>query len=263
MIHFPFLNNAVVCQYPLAKVKTFRTIANQMADGSQVKLSVAGSGRVSWELHLGGLSQEEWDSIESFYLGREGSLNTFVFLDPCDNLLCFSEEFGAEVWIKGPGLGLTSGAAGPFEGTTATTIHNQGAAAARLAQILNVPGDGTYCFSVYARGAQNEQIALVRHSDSGDQTRTFPLDDSWNRFTLPGSPGDEAEQVTFGIELEPGATVDVFGAQVECQLGESTYKKTHDKSGIYPNARFEQDSLAVSVDDPDQSSVTVRITARR
>ena len=44
--------------------------------------------------------------------------------------------------------------------------------------------------------------------------------------------------------------MDLFGAQVEAQIGASLYKKTTSAGGIYPNTRFGDDGLEFSTLGP-------------
>jgi hypothetical protein len=81
------------------------------------------------------------------------------------------------------------------------------------------------------------------------------------RVAFAGNPGGEVEAVTFGMELGSGANVDLFGAQVESQPGESSYKKTLGQAGIFAKARFDQDSLTATIEGPNQFSTRIRVFA--
>ena len=58
------------------------------------------------------------------------------------------------------------------------------------------------------------------------------------------------ETVRFGVELQPGAWVEVFGPQVEAQTGASAYKRTLSRGGVYENARLDNDELLVTTVGP-------------
>jgi hypothetical protein len=261
MIHLPYLSNGCACQYPIVKTREFRTIANELADGSEVKLGGEAGERVTWELEYRGLTGAERQRLEEFFSDREGALTTFPFLDPTDNLVAFSEDFTDGAWMKGPGLVLTDGGPGPLAGSLGTRISNSAPTPQRLEQVLRAPGDGTYCFSLYARGPGAATLSLRRNG--AEVSRTFEIEGEWRRISLTADPETEGEQVTAGVAVEAGAAIEVCGAQVECQAGESDYKRTRSKTGVYPHARFAQDEFVSSADGADQYSVTLRVTARR
>lgn len=263
MTHFPVLSSGAVCQFPVSKTREFRTIVNSLANGADVKLGDGAGERVRWRLRFLGLSEGEFRNIEDFYRAREGALETFLFLDPTDNLLVFSEDFTAGAWTKGPGLSLTPGTPGPLQSGLGTRVSNVSPAPQRMEQILNAPTGVTYCFSIYARGGDSATVTLVRRAGGVEQTRTVALRDDWDRLQMPWSPTTDGEEVAFGLELPAGATLELFGAQVECQTGASAYKKTVNRAGIYPQARFEGDSFVVWMDGVEQYRVTVDISARR
>jgi hypothetical protein len=263
MIHFPNLSTGAVCQYPLARTRAFRTVLNLQPDGSAVKLSDPTPQQMRWDMAFQGLTRSEWAVIEEFFSDREGRLSTFLFLDPADNLLCFSDEFGAGTWIKGPGLTLTNVVPGPIAGSTATRVSNGFPVVQSLEQIANLPADGTYCYSVYVRAPEDADVALVWRAGTVEDRRHFRAGSQWGRISFADSPGATEEQVSFGVEISSGAAIEIFGAQVECQMSPSPYKRTREHCGVYPQARFDTDSLVVSIHGVDEYSVNLRVAANR
>jgi hypothetical protein len=75
-------------------------------------------------------------------------------------------------------------------------------------------------------------------------------------YNLPSA----AEAVAFRIVLPASATVDVFGPQIEAQASPSAYKKTLAQAGVYPNARFDQDSLGDRLTGVGRHSGDIRIS---
>jgi len=67
--------------------------------------------------------------------------------------------------------------------------------------------------------------------------------------------------VTFGAELAAGASVDLFGMQLEAEPGVSDYKRTGASGGVYAKARFAEDELAVTARGTDVFDAIVRIVA--
>jgi hypothetical protein len=74
-----------------------------------------------------------------------------------------------------------------------------------------------------------------------------------------GASEGVSESVLFGLELEPGTSIDVRGLQVEAQPGTSTYKRTTSRCGIYPNARFDDDALEILTAGPGRHSCTIKV----
>ena len=75
----------------------------------------------------------------------------FTFLDPTDNLLCWSEKLDESVWERNSLLTITAGIADPNGGTNATRVSNTGSGALSIQQTVNGPGWFQYAFGVQAR----------------------------------------------------------------------------------------------------------------
>ena len=84
-------------------------------------------------------------------------------------------------------------------------------------------------------------------------------DDTWRLYELPWRLPSAADQVVLDVAGPGGASVTVYGLQVEPQIGRSSYKRTTEQSGIFTNAYFDQDSLIESLTAPNQNSGTLRI----
>jgi hypothetical protein len=263
MKYFPCLASGAMCQYPLAKTRSFRTIRTEAADGSEVKLEDVAPQRVSWELQYENLSRPEWTAISEFFQNREGRLGTFVFLDPFDNLVRYSENFTADAWLKDPGLQLTADVNDPNGGSAATLIRNVSPAGQRITQSITMPSGAMACLSVSIRSEAGAVIDLVRESNGAEERRSFPSNAKWTRICFAGRTAADSERATFGIELPAGVQVELFGAQVEGQPGASGYKKTIGQSGVYECARFDDDSLTVRIEDQDRYSTKLHVCANR
>src|ERR1043166_2575406 len=100
-------------QFPIRKTLRSRTVVNEAADGSTVRLADPAGGSIEWRLDYVGLSDDEGALLEEFFADAEGSLNGFTFLDPMGNLLANSGRLDADVWQRDPMLQLTSGIADP------------------------------------------------------------------------------------------------------------------------------------------------------
>jgi hypothetical protein len=175
--------------------------------------------------------------------------------------LANSEEFGAAQWSNGPSIVLTGGVADPLGSTGAMGVVNSGAVAEVVAQTLAVPGNFQYLFSVWARAAGAANVTLVASTTGGSTTGMFALSSQWKRLSLGVSLGQSTTSVTFGVQLDVSASVDLFGMQVEAQPGMSDYKKTG-AGGVYANARFAADQLTVRAQATDVYDAVIRIVSK-
>jgi hypothetical protein len=251
---YPQLTTRAVSQFPIVKQRRLRTVVNAAADGSTTKLADPAGATVGWQLHYANLSDAELAGLQQFFMAMEGSLHSFTFLDPAANLLAWSEDLTNAVWQGAPFLTISGGVADPLGGSNAWQLANSGAGAQTLTQTLNAPTSYTYCFSVYAFSGQPATIRLQIGSNSAQAA----LNSRWSRIQIAGSGDAMASSVEFGIEMPAGATVTVFGPQVEAQPAPSAYK-TGTTGGVYRNARFRDDAFTLTSTDVNRHSATVNI----
>ena len=262
MLYFPQLDSGASVQYPFVKRRIFRTVVNTLADGSAAKLPDPGATMVAWELQFASLSGSERAKLEGFFHAVEGRLGSFTLLDPTENLLLWSGDLNAGVWTAGPQLSVTGGVADPEGGTSATHLANAGAASQSIAQSIEAPGWHCYCFSVYARSSATGRLTLFRSAGGDEQAKECTVTSTWTRLMLTGAGQSTEESVVFGLRLAPGSSVDVYGLQAEAQPAPSAYRQTTSRNGIHAGARFDDDSLSMTSDGPEQHACTVHIVAR-
>jgi hypothetical protein len=255
MLVFPQLATGAVGQYPIVKRRRARTVVNEAADGVQVKLADAAAAAVEWDLEFSALSDAERAALESLHAAVEGRLGTFTFLDPTDNLLCWSEKLDETVWARNTLLTVE-------EMSGFWRITNTGAGALAISQTINAPGWFTYAFGMQARSSVGATVLLARTAGVDMQSLSFALGAEWRGIALSGSFGGAEEAVTFGIEVAPGESVDLREIQAEAQAGMSGYKKTFLPCGVYSQARFRDEALEFTAEAPDQHSCLARIRAR-
>ena len=262
MLYFPQLATGAAGQFPIKRRVVRRTVVNSTLDGRMVKLADAGASHVDWELELTGLTGEEWGALKALFEAVEGRLKSFAFLDPIDNLLVWSEDLGQDAWEKDAGLVLEAGVADPAGTTRATRIANYGGTTEAVRQELAAPGGYQYCLSVWARSSEAGEVWLVRSSTAGPVRKQFKVWSAWSRLVFSTKIEDASETVSFGLELEAGRTVEVFGFQVEPQRGATKYKKTSSRAGVYGEAFFQGDALNLTSEGPGEHSGVVRVRAR-
>src|SRR5712671_2968302 len=151
MLHYPQLTSGSVCQFPVKRRTTLRTVTNDLPGGDNIRMSDPGAARVRWQLQYLGLTDGERSAIEQLFGAAEGRLTTFTFLDPTDNLLMWSEDYTKSVWSVDPLLQMTAGMLDPFGGNDAMQMTNTAQVVQSAAQNIEAASWFQYCFSVYLR----------------------------------------------------------------------------------------------------------------
>lgn len=259
MLYFPQLETGSTIQFPCTKRVRQRTVINELADGSEVKLFDPAAYRVEWQISLAALTSAEWNAMAALFQAAEGQLGTFTFLDPFGNLLAWSEDLSAAAWTKDAGLTLTASAADPMGGTLATSVSNGAGADQSIAQTAGVPSWYRYCLSVYARSSTAGQVTLFATAGAESTRQSFATGTAWTRLTLAVHIQTQQDTAVFGATIPGGAAIELFGFQLEPQVGASSYKTTGAQSGVYPNASFLDDVLEMTSEAPGIFSCPVRI----
>jgi hypothetical protein len=261
MLVFPQLATGASAVYPVARLNETRTVVNVLGDGSTVVCADPDAGIRQWELRAAGLTLNEWTAIEALFQAVSGRFGAFTFLDPAGNLLLRSEEFDDPAWVSSPLIQLTSGVSDPLGTTRATQVVNAGSAAGSVAQTLAAPGNFRYTLSVWAKTTGVSNVTLSATTTGGSVTENVALTSQWQRASLDVGLELNTNSVVFGVGLDVGAIVDLFGMQVESQRGMSDYKKTTISGGLYAQARFAEDDLTVTARGTDVFDAVVRIVA--
>lgn len=259
MLVFPQLSSGANVQYPLARTEASRTVVNVLQDGSMVKFEDVSGGRTRWELRLDSLDEAERQAVEAVFLATEGELQTFTLLDPTVNLLSWSEDLSKPAWVAEPLLQVVAGSSDPTGGTGAWQLTNAGQASQQVSQTIAGPGQFEYCFSVYVRGTGNAGLARSTTGAPPD-VRTFPLSATWQRISSAGRLGGASNTFQAAIVLEAGATVQVFGPQLEAQPAPGPYRRSQGASGAI-QVRFEGGQLRTIAGGLDRNSSVIRLVS--
>lgn len=255
MLYFPQLSSGATGQFPVTRQRTLRTVVNESTQGYDVKLADPAAAVTEWNLSFEELTDQELAALEALFQAAEGRLTPFTFLDPAGNLLAWSEQLNQPVWQADPLLTLSPNVADPFGGTAAYQVENPTAAVLQLQQTINAPASLNYCLSVHVRSDQTSQISLVRGTESTSKAVTS----EWTRLISAGQVHSDAESMNFGIALDPGTTVQVFGFQAEAQTSASLYQQTTEIGSVYPAARFRDDTMTIRTVGPGRHSCSVNI----
>jgi hypothetical protein len=262
MLYYPQLTTGSVSQFPVTRGATLRSVANQLASGSTIRMSDPGSQRVQWRLRYASLTDGERTSIESIFQTAEGQLNTFTFLDPTDNLLMWSEDWTRTAWTADSLLEVVGGVSDPLGGSAAMQLTNTALTTQQIKQNTGGSSSLLYCFSVYLRSAAPTTIQLVVETTGQTVLQPVATNSSWLRATTAGRLSVQQDGITFGLQLPAGVQVDAFGAQVEAQPAAGLYKKTIDRGGVYSKTRFSTDLLTFTANAPDQHACQIDLISR-
>jgi hypothetical protein len=258
MLVFPQLTTGAAALYPVTKQSLQRTVVNVLADGSMIVYADPDGAIAGWTLRATGLTQAEWNAIESLFQQTAGMSRTFTFLDPAGNLLLQSENLSAGAWTTGALVHLTAGISDPFGTTRATRLVNTGQASAGVTQILNVPGSFQYSLSAWVRTTSGSAVTLAIANGS----KSLAAGTQWKRVYFSSNPGQTgATTVTFGAQIAAGGSVELFGMQAEAQPGPSDYKITGAAGGVYPKARFGSDQITVTAEGTDVYDAVIQIVS--
>lgn len=259
MTAFPQLSSGAIGQFPFRRKVSFRTLVNESADGSRIVASDPDFQERQWVVNLGGLTDTEWLALETLFGEVEGQLKSFLFLEPGANLLSWSELLNDSVWEADAGIALLDNQADPLGGNSATLLSNSGATGS-LRQRRNIPASYRYVGSVWARTADTG--VSLRLDDDGVESEevTIASDNQWKRYTVGYNGTSNSEWMVFRVTIPTAAAVEVFGPQLEAQPSASTYKRSLQQAGVYPNARFAQDVLTDEATAIDQHSGVAHIS---
>jgi hypothetical protein len=261
MAVFPQLQSGAVAQYGYAKSREWRMAANRMAGGSSIVRPDAASGRVRWRLRYSGLTAAEWAALEALFESSEGRLKGFTFLDPSANLLAWSEDQTHAVWQRDPLAQVSAAGQGPG-GRNAFRIVNGGQTAGGVWQDVAGPGTFFYSFSLWAKSETGGSMTLVRSAGAASASETVALTNEWRRVSASGELSDPAAPVSFRVTIPSGGQADVCGLQADAQPVAGEYRRTKARTGVYPEARFDQDAIEAVIEGPDEIGGVVRLVSR-
>jgi len=113
-----------------------------------------------------------------------------------------------------------------------------------------------------AAGALPPAGAVLQLSDGAGQQKSveFTADGVWRRYALSTAWTVAVDTGVFTVSTPLGAAVDIYGAQLEAQPASSAYKKTFDRGGVHPAARFASDVLGDRAAGVGEHASVIRIS---
>lgn len=262
MRFFPQLASGAVAQYPLERAWRYRTVRQEMRDGTVRRYDDGGPGELEWAIGLESLTPPEMGALQALFEQCRGRFGEFVMLDPAGNLVSWSEDLSKPVWVKDPLLTVTAGVADPGGTTRATRLINAGLGPQGVTQSLTVPGWYRYCWSGWFRSEGGGAGRLLLNAGGSQGEALVGAGSQWQRFHWTGQLASGAEEVSARFELEAGAAVEVFGLQLEAQGARSDYAMTGAQSGVYPHARFAEDELVETAESAGLSRSRIRVVSK-
>jgi hypothetical protein len=259
-LYYPQLTTGSISQFPMRRVRTQRTVVNRSPGGGSVRMPDPEGEVLRWDLNYTGLTDVEAEQICNLFTACEGRLRSFVFLDPCGNLLRWTEQLTESVWQTS--LGMAGDLEGPNGRSGAWRVTNAAQASQAISQSVDVPGWFRYTFSVWARSSSTDRIVLRLANSSGSMDLQQPISTTWERVAICGEIAGDEDEIRCSIELPGACAVDVFGPQLEAQRDASGYRRNTAKNGVFL-ARFDQDSLECTTEGPDNHSTEVSVVTVR
>lgn len=250
-----------MAQYPIRKTRLARTIKNILPDGSMVLYADPDAARMVWQLSYTDLSLIDLQAIQAHFNACVGPFHAFTFVDPTENMLVASADMAAAAWQSSSLIAIAPGISDPEGGIAAFLITNTGQSDQEIGQTLNVPANFQYCFSAYVRSAESSTLNLIRRGISVEESTSFTTGSSWIRIASSGRLNDAGTNFSVALSVPPGQEIEVYGVQLEAQLAPSRYRSTLQSGGVYPNAHWAVDELAVTAEAPNLFSTSFTIEA--
>jgi len=252
---YPQLATGALAQLPLSRKYIRRSVINRLADGTSVRFADPDASLCSWELRYRGLTDNERESIEKFFREVEGRLRSFLFLDPCGNLLAWSDDYTKDVWHSDPLLRAERDGEMVRITNTAQTFQ-------KLQQTIAIPGWYHYSFSASIRASEQTSVRLSLSTADGSIEATHEVTPAERSVFCSGAIEGEAEEIIAAIEFPAGAVAELRGLQLEPQPAASSLKRTTSQTGVFTSTRFDLDSVRFRADGIDDHSTVVQLVSR-
>ncbi len=259
--YYPHLNEGIAAQFPIRRTTRYRTVVNVNDLTTGLRTSDPGARRIAWWLRYQGLADNEMASLQNFFRAVRGPLDSFVFLDPEANLLAHSENLADPIWQSTAGLSVTPAPASPVEAEQAFRLTSAPGQTAQVYQAVNADASYRWVLSMYARAVTSDSLTLFLRSAGDEQSMTYTLESQWKRFHFGGQFWSSGSGVEVGLRLNEGASADITAIQLEAQCSPSRYKRSSSLGGVYPDARFAQDSVRFTTLAPNCHQAALIVTA--
>ncbi len=258
-LFFPQLASGALVQYPIKKMRLFRSIKNVLADGTMILLPDSGVNRVLWQLAYQDLSIADTQALQNHYQVCCGPFHAFTFIDPTDNMFASSSDLTNTAWTRSQLVEVQGGQVDPLGGTSAFVVTNNADIDESLTQMLQVPAGYSYSLSMYVLGASLSTVKLFRGGTSEQAVTSASVGPQWTRVVSSGKLSDPGTSFSAGVILAAGQQISIFGLQLEPQPSPSPYRSTAQTGGVYAEAHWTADELSVVATGPSLFSTSFGI----
>ena len=257
MSYFPQVSSGSIAQFPLRRLRKWRSIENRLESNESIAMPDPSAGEIEWNFSMKDLSDPEAHSITDLFSLANGQFGAFLFVDPLANLLGWSENLSRPDWQAGL-LNVITGAADPIGSQRASLLVNPSAGTQALQQTVALPGEYVACFSAWVSSDVSSWVTLAR----GTKEVTVPVGPVWKRVYITGKGERGATESAFSMLLDAGQSINVWGMQVEAQPYPSEYKQTRSAMGIYDQTYFANDELTMTITGVGLSSCEIALKSR-
>jgi hypothetical protein len=254
MMYYPIQTTGTAAQFPMVRTRRWKTLETRTQGGHVSRGLQPEARRVHWQLDYQDLSDIEAAALTDLFEQTKGGLESFLFVDPLANLICRSEAVGEAPWAVGGGVSVAPGAA---ETPAVFQITNSGQGAGTLGQSLLLPPGQEFCLSCWLQGSAGQTVGLR----IGGHLRQVLTTGSWQRVWLAAA-SEAAGATQCAVELMAGGVVNLRSVQLEQQPTPSAYRAGGAVGGVYPETRFEQESLEMVASGPNRNEVKVKLVSR-
>lgn len=254
------LSTGALARYPLSRKFQFATRKVQFADFSRQTFPQLANPLGSWVLNLSLMQDSEVSDWINFWEGQLAGANSFVFIDPWDNLLQYSEIQESAPWGLASGsatMAATGAVADPFgivsDRPRIFSVTGSGAWAQTVAVAPAGAGNSrtkgmTLTLSLYVRqvsGSPTFTLTLADSSSSESASVSMVPTSSWQRFSVTHTflNTNTATAIVASISASATSSLYVFGAQLEAAGSVSGYKQTTAYCGLHPKCFFATDEF--------------------
>jgi hypothetical protein len=257
----PQLSSSSAVQFQMRRSTTAYGASNQLASGSLILGENTRPLRRMWELSYGGLTNEELAELAEFCNSLDATVDGFVFLDPFNNMLNWSENLTTSSWVADPTLTVVEGAQSNFGEGRVHVLESTGSSEQSIRQEIELTGSGRFCASCLVRSDTPGIVGLRLNSATESSFAEFQSSSEWNQVYLSAAVSVAVPPLAFCVDIAPGSALQVKGLQLEYQPFPSRYKPTRGKGGVYANARVLYQSYQVVQHGPEWFDCSFQIEA--
>lgn len=262
---FPQLSTGQVTSLPVTRSPFFTTLVNRSDDGTEIRFAELSQELGSWQIDLNNLPDVQAATLIAFF-NANLKYGRFIFLDPFQNLLQYSEDFTQGVWTySGSHIITPNPIPDPFGGAAASELTStvggnlvmkQQIAVGPASQTISPYPKCTFTTSLWLRAASANCTITLQVSDGISQVGALTVKlpgggggggDSWTRYAVTYDFISSASStLEFDLIIPSGLSVFMFGAQLMYLPGMGDYTKTTTVTGVRPVCRFDADVLPVT-----------------